>query len=83
MYYLPRSSDSACPINVPFLGFSEFHSRREFTADSGQIDFDRDPDSIGSLMQSWLYFVLLSEFLEYPVPFEDSFKIEALLIPLH
>lgn len=71
MYHLPRSSDSACPISVPFLGLSEFHSRREFTADLGQIDFVRDPDSIGSLVQSWLYFGLLFEFLEYPVPFDD------------
>jgi hypothetical protein len=66
-------------MNIPFLGFSEFHSRREFTADSGQIDFDRDPDSISSLMQSWLYFGLLSEFLEYPVPFDDFLQDRGLV----
>lgn len=45
-----------------FLGFEDFPSRCGFSKD-GQLDLEHSSDDLTSMLQSWLYFGLLSEFL--------------------
>ena len=75
MDHLPSPTFSpSTPVEVPrveyipydFLTFANFPQRKGFTKD-GVLDTRRTPLELASLVQSWLYFGLLSDILGYAV----------------
>lgn len=79
MDHVPQPAQcSAPPLQVPhiaettydFSGFETFPQRQGFVRD-GHLDATRPSIELASLMQSWLYFGLLSEILGRPVHSDD------------
>ena len=84
MDYLPLPSEAPYQhLEIPFVAtfeydqidvdspnFEDFLSRRSLDWDS-VLDNDTEPDLLASVIQSWLYFGLISKFLRKPVRFKD------------
>ena len=79
MDHVPKPPGSyIAPIEVPLLaklkydfdGFDSFPYRHGFIKD-GKLDRFRSLDELTALMQSWLYFGLISEYIGKPINTED------------
>ena len=79
MDHLPRpqnpTTPTTPPIEIPlmevipydFQGFTSFPTRHGFTTESNKLQLSRPSNEIASMLQSWLYFGLLAEFIGYPL----------------
>jgi len=58
----PRRTPICASLDLDYLLFAEFPRRKGFWI-HGKLDLNHPPELLASLMQSWLYFGLISEFL--------------------
>ena len=79
MDYLPVPRNATEDIAVPFLttfqydsqGLENFPERHGYAHDGDRAYLNLGPEHLASLLQSWLYFGLLTEYLDDPIDIED------------